>query len=220
MRGATSTIDAPLADGAVESPFDAPAAPRRGGQRPARLVRRMRRYGRAVHGTILLAVYRLKGPPRVLTHHSKTNARILKHFGAQVGGRVHLLAPIVLHEAEHGFDNLVIGNGCILNGNNYLDLSARVTLEDGVSLGPGVIVMSHNNFNYNPFLERVLEHQCGVRAVVVRRGAGIKAGAVLTMGVTVGENAVVAAGAVVRRDVADHSFVAGVPAQEIRLLRE
>lgn len=163
-------------------------------------------------------MHRFTGPPRVLTHDSKTNIRLLRHFGAHVGEGVRVHAPLILHEGERGFHNLVIGDGCILTGSNFLDLSGRVILEEGASLGPGVIVMSHNRFNYNPFLEKVLAHQCGVGDVVIKKGASIKAGAVLTMGVTVGESAVVAAGAVVNRDIAGKSFVAGVPAKEVQKL--
>jgi acetyltransferase-like isoleucine patch superfamily enzyme len=164
------------------------------------------------------AYYAVKGPPRVLTHSSRLNIRIMRRFGAAVGEGVRLHAPVTLHAAEEGYANLAIGDGCLLNGNNYLDLSGPMVLEDGVSLGPGVIVMTHNRFNYNPYLEDVLAHQCGVRGVLFKAGAGIKANAVVTMGVTVGREAVVAAGAVVNRDVADRTFVAGVPAQVLRQL--
>ena len=52
--------------------------------------------------------------------------------------------------------------------------------------------------------------------VVIRRNAWIGAGAVILPGVTVGENAIVAAGAVVTKDVADNTVVAGIPAKYIR----
>ncbi len=158
-----------------------------------------------------------QGPPRVLLYESRLNAEILRAFGAKIGETmVRIHPPLVLHEAEKGYGNLTIENHCILVGNNFLDLSARVTLEEGASLAPGVIVMSHNRYNYNAFLEERLSHTCGKKDVLIRKGAGVKSGAVITMGVTVGENAVVAAGAVVNRDVPAHTFVAGVPAKVIK----
>ncbi|MEE4382657.1 MAG: acyltransferase [Pseudomonadales bacterium] len=125
---------------------------------------------------------------------------------------------MTLHRADLKPDcsNLTIGDDCVLNGNNYLDLSAKLTLEKGVSLGPGVIVMTHNWYNGNEFLQDRLAHTCGYQEVRIREGAGIKAGAVIVMGVTIGRNAVVAAQSVVNRDLPDNSFAAGVPARVVR----
>jgi acetyltransferase-like isoleucine patch superfamily enzyme len=164
---------------------------------------------------------RVFGAPRVLNFGHEINAVILRALGARISpNNVRLLSPITLHRADLKPDcsNLTIEDDCVLNGNNFLDLSARVTLERGVSLGPGVIIMSHNAYNGNAFLEDRLADTCGYKDVLIRAGAGIKAGAVIVMGVTIGRNAVVGAGAVVNRDVDDNCFVAGVPAKLIRKL--
>ena len=52
--------------------------------------------------------------------------------------------------------------------------------------------------------------------IVIKKNAWIGAGAIILPGVTVGENAIVAAGAVVNKDVADNTIVAGVPAKKIK----
>jgi acetyltransferase-like isoleucine patch superfamily enzyme len=64
------------------------------------------------------------------------------------------------------------------------------------------------------------QRRAGVTAVpiVIERNVWIAAGATIIGGVTVGENSVVAAGAVVTRDVPANSLVAGVPAKVIRSL--
>lgn len=54
--------------------------------------------------------------------------------------------------------------------------------------------------------------------IVIERNVWIAAGATIIGGVTVGENSVVAAGAVVTKDVPPNSLVAGVPAKVIRML--
>ena len=168
----------------------------------------------ATRVTIELATLRalMFGPPRVLLYSSAVNVALLRRFGAQVGQGVRMHAPIVLHASEQGYGNLTIADGCILNGNNYLDLSGRILLERGVSLGPGVIINTHNRFNYNQFLEDVLASQCGVRGVTIGEGSGIKASTLIVMGVTIGKHCVVAGGAVVNRDIPDYSFAAGAPA--------
>ena len=183
--------------------------------------KRLSYYWRATELRLLLLRARLLGPPRVLTHDSDTNAAILRAFGATIGTRnVRIHAPLVLHGDEEGYANLSIADGCILNGNVYLDLAGRITLEEGVSLGPGTIVMTHNRFNYNRILEERLAHQCGVSDVVFESGSGVKAGAIVTRGVTIGANSVVAAGAVVTRNVESLSLVAGIPAKAIERISE
>lgn len=174
----------------------------------------------------LFIKFKIFGPPRVLNYIDWLNAEILRHFGATVGSEfVRIAGPVTLHiRRERGkfhqaYANLTIEDGCAFNGNNYLDLTSTITLKKGVSLGPGVTINTHNRYNYNPFLEERLSHTCGEKGVLIKEGAGIKAHALITMGVTVGKNAVVAGGAVVNRDVPDNCFVAGVPAQIIKEIK-
>jgi len=164
--------------------------------------------------------YKLLGPPRILNFSRGANLEILKTFGAKVGRNVSIFSPIIMHTAPGSYSNLTIGDNCLLNGNNYLDLTAKITMEKGVSLGPGVTIMTHNRYNFNPFLEDRLAHTCGKKDVLIKEGSGIKAGALIIMGVTIGKNSVVAGGAVVNRDVADNCFVAGVPARMVKDLNE
>ncbi len=166
---------------------------------------------------LVLLWFRVTGPPRILNFSMRLNAEILRSHGAEIGrNKVRILPPITLHEAENHYGNLSIADGCIINGNNFFDLSAKIVLEEGVSIGPGVMILTHNRFNYNEFLEEKLVHMCGKKGVIVKKGAGIKAGALITMGVVIGENAVISGNAVVNRDVLANTFVAGVPAKVVR----
>lgn len=167
---------------------------------------------------LLIWAHRLLGPPHILLYSIDINRAMLKAFGAHVGQNVHVYPPVTLHNIRQGYGNLTIGDNCIVHGNTYLDLTSPLTLEQGVSLGPGTIVMTHNRYNFNPFLEKHLSHTCGREGVLIKKGSGVKAGAVIVMGVTIGKNAVVAAGAVVNRDVADNAFVGGVPARLIKTI--
>jgi acetyltransferase-like isoleucine patch superfamily enzyme len=168
----------------------------------------------------LLLVFKIIGPRRILQFGWPINAAILRAFGAKVSKeRVYIHSPVVLHGAREGYADLTIGDGCLLNGNNYLDLSGRITLEKGVSLAPGVIIMTHNRYNHNPFLEERLAYTCSVKDVLIKEGAGIKATAVIVHGITIGKNAIAAAGAVVNRDVPDNCFMAGVPARLVKEIK-
>lgn len=170
---------------------------------------------------IIVIWFKLTGPPNVLLWGIHTNSAILRAFGATVGTNVRVVPPLTLTNIKsNGYRNLSIGDGCILGGNVYLDLTARIVMHDHVSLGPGVIVMTHNRYNENPFLEKHLASSCGTGDVVFEKWAGVKAGALIVHGVTVGEEAVVAGQAVVNRDVPSRHFVGGIPAKTIRDLNE
>lgn len=194
--------------------FAAPSGQSRSSLRGRRLVAY---YWRRLRLRWLILHARVVGPPRILLYDCETNAELLRAFGANIGTRhVRIHAPLVLHGAEDGYANLAIGDGCILSGYIFLDLAGKVTLEEGVGLGPGSIVMTHNRYNYNPVLEERLAAQCGVADVRFKRSSSVKAGAIVIKGVTIGANSVVAAGAVVTHDVESFTIVAGVPARVIQ----
>ena len=89
-----------------------------------------------------------------------------------------------------------------------------VDIADLVMIGPNVnIITSSHPLN-------VADRRAYVEAkpIVIERNVWIATAATILGGVTVGENSVVAAGAVVTKDVPANSFVAGVPAQFIRSL--
>ncbi|MHC4556653.1 MAG: acyltransferase [Planctomycetota bacterium] len=168
---------------------------------------------------LLILIYKIIGPPRILHFGRRINVSILRAFGANISKNgVIIHSPVVLHNSGDGYSNLTIGDNCLLNGNNFLDISSRITLENGVSLGPGVTIMTHNKYNNNPFLEERLANSCGFKDVLIKEGSGIKSGALIIHGVTIGKNAVVAGNAVVNRDVPDNCFVGGVPARVIKEL--
>ena len=166
----------------------------------------------------LVGLYQIIGPPQVLSYNVDINTTLLRAFGAEVGEGVLIHPPVTLYDTKKGFSNLSIGDKCVIHGNTFLDLAEHITLESGVSLGPGTTIMTHNRYNFNPFLEEHLSHTCDKRPVTIKQGSGIKARALITMGVTIGADAVVAGGAVVNRDVKPRSFVGGVPARLIKTI--
>lgn len=107
-----------------------------------------------------------------------------------------------------------VGKEVFVNfGCTFLD-QGGITLEDGVFIGPEAKVITENHPE-----EPALRHTLSVKPVNIRRNAWIGAGAVILPGVTVGENAIVAAGAVVTKDVPDNTIVAGVPAKILRKIK-
>ena len=125
------------------------------------------------------------------------------------GLRRRLYALMGVHVGQHVFIGL----------DTYLDCQfpELITIEDDVTVSFRVTVVVHDDAKR---LDRV-EAGAGdgtVAPVVLRRGCYLGAGCMILPGVTVGERAVVAAGAVVTHDVPPGTLVAGVPARVLRRL--
>lgn len=103
--------------------------------------------------------------------------------------------------------NVFINHAC-----SFLDMGG-ITIEDHVLIGPRVNVVTENH-PLDPSDRRALITQ----PVVIKRNAWIGAGATILPGVTIGENAVVAAGAVVSKDVPANTVFGGVPAKFIKTI--
>ena len=100
-----------------------------------------------------------------------------------------------------------IGNGCRLQNN--VSLYDGVTLEDDVFLGPSCV------FTNVVHPRAHVSRKDAYAPTLVRRGATIGANATVVCGVTIGEYAMVGAGAVVTRDVPAYALVVGTPAKRI-----
>jgi acetyltransferase-like isoleucine patch superfamily enzyme len=103
--------------------------------------------------------------------------------------------------------NIFINHAC-----SFLDIGG-ITIEDDVQIGPRVNLTSENH-PLDPGDRQTLIP----RPIVIKRNAWIGAGATILPGVTIGENSIVAAGAVVSRDVPANTVVAGVPARVVKRL--
>jgi acetyltransferase-like isoleucine patch superfamily enzyme len=95
---------------------------------------------------------------------------------------------------------------------SFLDMGG-IILEDHVLLGPKVNLITENH-PADPANRRALI----CKPIVIKRNAWIGAAATILPGVTIGENAIVAAGAVVSKDVPANTVVGGVPAKFIKTL--
>ena len=108
-----------------------------------------------------------------------------------------------------------LGNNCKLE--NYALVYEPAVLEDGVFIGPGV-VFTNDRYPRSVSPDGRLKggDDWVAVGVTVRHGASIGARAVCVAPVTIGRWAMVAAGAVVTKDVANYALVAGAPARQIR----
>ena len=130
--------------------------------------------------------------------------------GQQLDPSVRVLPPFHTDSGR----NLRFGRNVFVNhGGTAMDLGG-IAIGDDVMLGPNVQLISSSH----PLDPAIRRAQITTAPIHISRGAWIAAGATVLQGVTVGDDAVVAAGAVVTKDVPARTLVAGVPARIIRAL--
>ncbi|WP_256105548.1 DapH/DapD/GlmU-related protein [Streptomyces sp. ODS05-4] len=130
--------------------------------------------------------------------------------GQQVDESFHLIPPVY---SDHGV-NITVGREVFVNqGCRFNDIGG-IEIGDEVMLGPDVSLISAGH----PLDPR--QRRTGITKAPIRIGRNVWIGARATVlqGVDVGADAVVAAGAVVTRDVPAGTLVAGVPARVVRTI--
>jgi acetyltransferase-like isoleucine patch superfamily enzyme len=108
-------------------------------------------------------------------------------------------------------ENINIGKNVFVNhACTFMDRGG-ISLEDNVLIGPKVNLITTKH-PVNPTERRATISQ----PILIKKGAWIGVGATILPGVTIGENSIVAAGAVVSKDVPDNTIVGGIPAKFIK----
>ncbi len=114
--------------------------------------------------------------------------------------------------------NVFVGNDVTIGDNvkvqNNVSVYDAVHIEDDVFCGPSMVFT--NVYNPRSAVTRKDEY----RVTRVKKGATLGANSTIVCGVTVGEFAFVAAGAVINRDVKPYALMAGVPARQIGWMSE
>lgn len=129
--------------------------------------------------------------------------------GSEIDESVAVFTPLYINYGKH----TKIGKNVFINFDcTFLDLGG-ITIEDNVLIAPKVSLLSegHPTAPEN-------RHALVPKAIHIKNNAWIGAGATILPGVTIGENAIVAAGAVVSKDVSDNTIVGGIPAKIIKTI--
>ena len=120
---------------------------------------------------------------------------------------VRILTPFICD-----FGNRVkMDKGVFINHSAILSASGGIEFEDGVQVAPGVRIATINH----DFNERHTKYTYG--KVTIKKNAWIGMNVTICPGVTIGKYAVVAAGAVVTKDIPDYAVAGGVPAKVIKM---
>jgi acetyltransferase-like isoleucine patch superfamily enzyme len=130
-------------------------------------------------------------------------------IGTKLDHSTAIFAPFHTNFGRH----ITIGKRVFINhACSFLDMGG-IILEDDVLIGPRVNLITENH----P-LDPVERRGMLCKPILIKRNAWIGAGATILPGVTVGENSVVAAGAVVSKDVPSNTVVGGIPAKKIKTI--
>jgi acetyltransferase-like isoleucine patch superfamily enzyme len=130
--------------------------------------------------------------------------------GSEIDESVAVFTPLYINYGKHTKigKNVFINFDCVL-----LDLGG-ITIEDNVLIAPKVSLLSEGH------LASPTDRQSLVPGpLFIKKNAWIGTGATILPGVTIGENAIVAAGAVVSKDVPANTVVGGVPAKIIKTIQ-
>ncbi len=137
--------------------------------------------------------------------------------GAKIGQDSIIMDVRFFNWHHQGLSGLRIGRQGFIGDETLIDLYNKVTLEDNVTLAQRVTVLTHMNVGYKSHpLQKYFP--ANNFPVLFKTGCVIGACATILPGVTVGQKSMVAAGAVVTKDVPPKTLVAGVPAKVIRKL--
>ncbi|MBK9975153.1 MAG: N-acetyltransferase [Planctomycetes bacterium] len=134
--------------------------------------------------------------------------------GTRVWAFAHIMKGAKVGKGCNVCDHAFIESGAVVGDRvtvkNSVLLWDAVTIEDEVFLGPNAVFT--NDFTPRAHVRKSRDQFLPTR---VRKGASIGANATIVCGITVGEYALVGAGAVVIRDVPDYALVVGNPARRV-----
>lgn len=129
------------------------------------------------------------------------------------GNEIYIVDGAVLR-ADEG--QIIIGNKFALNGNARIvaDCGGKIIIGNSVMVGPNTIIRASNHKSESAAIDIWLQGQTG-GTIIIGDDVWIAANVVILPGVKIGSHSVIAAGAVVTKDVPEYSVVAGVPARVI-----
>ena len=131
--------------------------------------------------------------------------------GSEVDETVRVFPPFNINYGR----KTTFGKGSFVNfGCTFLALGG-ITIEEGAFIAPQCVLATE----YHPE-DPATRHSLLTKPIVIGRNAWIGANATILAGVKVGENVIVAAGAVVSKDVPANTIVGGVPAKVIRMIKQ
>ena len=138
-------------------------------------------------------------------------SKFINLYGCEIGDETKIGAFVEIQK------NASVGRRCKISSHTFI--CEGVTIEDHVFVGHGVVFINDSYPRATaPDGSLQTERDWKVERTLVKTGASIGSGATILANVTIGERAIIGAGAVVTRDIPPDSIVAGNPARPLRSL--
>lgn len=158
---------------------------------------------------IVFRAQRLSPALNASTTIDEMRERLSQLIGSAIDKSSTIFVPFHTNFGRH----IKIGKNVFINhACSFLDMGG-ITIEDDVLIGPRVNLTTENH----P-LDTRKRKDLDLKSILIKRNAWIGAGATILPGVTIGENSIVAAGAVVNKDVPDNTIAGGIPAKLIKTI--
>jgi acetyltransferase-like isoleucine patch superfamily enzyme len=111
--------------------------------------------------------------------------------------------------------NVLVGDYVLINTSCYFEAMAPIIIGNNVLIGYGTALLTTNHYFKNP---KLLINKQGIisKPIIIQDDVWIGARSVILPGVTIGKGSVIAAGAVVTKNVESYSVVGGIPAKLIK----
>lgn len=136
----------------------------------------------------------------------------LRFGGATIGSDCFIDKIDFINLGRLGLKGLIVGNECFLGRGVLLDLAGRIVLEGQVILAARAVLITHfsSGFASHPLAKKYPKF---IKGVLLQRGCFIGINSIILPGIKVGAKSLVAAGAVVLKNVSPNCMAAGVPAK-------
>lgn len=124
---------------------------------------------------------------------------------------------VALHDGVHLFypEKISIGDNVSIHPMCYIDGAGKIDIGNDVSIAHGVTIMSSSH-QYSSLDLSIKDQGVSMDEVTIKNNVWIGAKATILGGVVIGEGTIIAAGAVVTKDIEKNCIVAGVPARVIK----
>ncbi|HEY1536806.1 MAG TPA: acyltransferase [Polyangiaceae bacterium] len=146
---------------------------------------------------------------------SRTRTAMLRAAGVRIGASTLVQGPLRITGSGNPCRDFSIGNFTLVSGALHADVGAPIRIGDRVRIGHDVSLLTVDH-DVGPEELRAGQRKFG--PIEIGDGAWLASRVVVLPGVRIGTGAIVAAGAVVTRDVPNNTLVAGVPARVVRNL--
>lgn len=136
-------------------------------------------------------------------------SKFINLYGCEIGDETKIGAFVEIQK------NASVGKRCKISSHTFI--CEGVTIEDNVFIGHGVMFINDSYPRATAAAGSLqTEADWKVEKTIIKKGASIGSGATILANLSVGENAIVGAGAVVTKDVPPNTIVAGNPAKIFR----